>query len=284
MLTLLALGDYGADTEIRRQNTRMMREHWAHADATLGLGDNFYDWGVDSAHDPQWRSFETSFQPSRPFYAVLGNHDYLGSIDAQTTYQHHHPDSFWRMPSRYYDRVFADGLAHVFFLDTFTLCPHESLDCSLGMGRHGLGGGARDDQQYQWLNAALKRSTATWKIVVGHYPVFSSGLHGDTDELVRDLYPLLRRHDVDFYLSGHDHDLEFVRRGDVNFIVSGTGSFSTPTRPSEDTVHASDPPTHGFAVLQLTPTLARFGFHTNHRAHDSWWWSVPKHKNIFYRK
>lgn len=282
MLTLLAIGDYGTDTEIRRENARMMRA-WR-SDATLGLGDNFYQWGVESTDDPQWLAFEESFRLTRPFFAVLGNHDYLGNIRAQIAYTRARPDTMWRMPSRYYDKVMGNGIAHVFFLDTFTLCPRESLGCSLAMGRVGLGGGSRDEEQYRWLDDKLARSSATWKIVVGHYPVFSNGLHGDTPELVRDLYPVLRRHDVDFYLSGHDHDLEFIRRGDVNFIVSGTGSFSTPVRPSTtNTSYASDPSTHGFAVLQLTPTHARFGFHTSTNRH-AWWWSVPKHKNIFYRK
>ena len=184
-LTLLAIGDYGADTETLRQNARMMRQ-WASADATLALGDNFYNWGVQSVDDPQWRAFENSFRLTHPFYAVLGNHDYLGDVDAQIAYQHHHPGTFWRMPSRYYDKVL--GNAHVFFLDTFTLCPRESLACSLGMGRLGLGGGPRDDAQYQWLASKLARSTATWKVVVGHYPVFSNGAHGDTDELVPPSY------------------------------------------------------------------------------------------------
>jgi tartrate-resistant acid phosphatase type 5 len=45
----------------------------------------------------------------------------------------------------------------------------------------------------------------TWLIVCGHYPVFSVGSHGDTDELLVNLLPLLQQYKVDAYLSGHDH-------------------------------------------------------------------------------
>lgn len=45
----------------------------------------------------------------------------------------------------------------------------------------------------------------TWLVVCGHYPVFSVGGHGDTEELLSDLLPLLKRYKVDAYLSGHDH-------------------------------------------------------------------------------
>ncbi len=39
----------------------------------------------------------------------------------------------------------------------------------------------------------------------GHYPVFSVGSHGDTDELQDILLPLMEKYGVDVYFSGHDH-------------------------------------------------------------------------------
>ncbi len=46
------------------------------------------------------------------------------------------------------------------------------------------------------LEAALSRSPASWKLVVGHHPVISNGAAGDTRELVEQLEPLLIRHKV----------------------------------------------------------------------------------------
>ncbi|CAI5998114.1 unnamed protein product [Closterium sp. NIES-64] len=44
----------------------------------------------------------------------------------------------------------------------------------------------------QLLRAALASSTAAWKVVVGHHPIHSTGSHGNTPELIKFLYPLLK--------------------------------------------------------------------------------------------
>lgn len=45
----------------------------------------------------------------------------------------------------------------------------------------------------------------TWLLVVGHYPVFSKGEHGDISELTTYLLPLLEKYNVHAYFCGHDH-------------------------------------------------------------------------------
>jgi hypothetical protein len=42
-------------------------------------------------------------------------------------------------------------------------------------------------------------------LVAGHYPVYSMGEHGDTDELKNYLVPLLEKYHVNAYFNGHDH-------------------------------------------------------------------------------
>lgn len=282
MITFLTLGDFGRDTPIRRDNHRMMRL-FPNVDAVLSLGDNFYDYGVRSVDDPQWHTFQTSFPLWCPFYAILGNHDYLGKITAQIN----NPLPYWKMPSRYYEKKFhfegnsGDGV-HVFFLDTFTLSPYESRMCSMAMGMmdFDLYFSTPDRRQYEWLDEKLGQSQMTWKVVVGHYPIFSHGYHGNTDELVHNLLPILQKHKVDFYMSGHDHDLEFMRRDDIHFIVCGAGCSSTPVSHSHKTIYASDTSTHGFGVFDFTKHYARFGFQTNNG--KQMWYSVPKHKKISY--
>lgn len=59
------------------------------------------------------------------------------------------------------------------------------------------------------LQEATNRS-ATWIIMCGHYPVFSHGEHGDTDELKTYLLPLIEQYGVRLYLSGHDHISEHL--------------------------------------------------------------------------
>jgi hypothetical protein len=43
----------------------------------------------------------------------------------------------------------------------------------------------------------------TWLVVAGHYPVYSIGEHGDTDELKTYLVGLLEEYHVHAYLCGH---------------------------------------------------------------------------------
>lgn len=288
MITFLAFGDFGFHTPLREQNVQMMHQFKKQnkVDAILSLGDNFYNYGVKSTNDPQWQDFEKTFHPLQcPFYAVLGNHDYLGNIKAQMDYASIHKNTHWKMPFRYYDKTFIsdDGACvNVFFLDTFTLCPQESRLNSIAMGmldfdqlfRH------KDWEQYKWLERNLEKSTATWKVVVGHYPVFSNGHHGSNNDLITDLLPIMKRHGVDFYLSGHDHDLEFMRKEDINFIVSGTGCSSNPVSLSHQSIYASDSTTFGFHVMQFTNEFVRFGFITNQGT--QMWYSIPKHKNVHY--
>jgi len=45
---------------------------------------------------------------------------------------------------------------------------------------------------FQDLELALGESTAKWKIVVGHHAIRSVGHHGDTQELIEKLLPILQ--------------------------------------------------------------------------------------------
>lgn len=38
----------------------------------------------------------------------------------------------------------------------------------------------------------MKKSSAKWKIVVGHHAIRSVGHHGDTEELIKQLLPILQ--------------------------------------------------------------------------------------------
>jgi hypothetical protein len=65
-----------------------------------------------------------------------------------------------------------------------------------------------DKAQLAWLNESLAASTATWKIVIGHHPIVSSGAHGSNKGMEKHLLPVLQAHNVAAYLAGHDHHYE----------------------------------------------------------------------------
>ena len=116
---------------------------------------------------------------------VLGNHDYSGNTDAQLAYTR--KNKRWTMPARYYkiSKALPGSAADFFFLDT----QHLKRDDWFGRLFS-----EKPDEQLTWLEAELAASTARWKIVVGHHPVFSGGEHGDNDEMIRKLKPLLDRY------------------------------------------------------------------------------------------
>ena len=90
-------------------------------------------------------------------------------------------------------------------------------------------------RQMAWFEAALAASTAPWKIVVGHHPVYSGGQHGDTPYLVKHVLPLLEKHGVQVYFNGHDHDLQHLQAGKVNLFCTGGGS--RPRKNIKTTAH-----------------------------------------------
>lgn len=59
--------------------------------------------------------------------------------------------------------------------------------------------------QAAWLDARLKASSARWKVVTMHHPVFSSGSDRDSPANREILLPVLTRNAVDLVLQGHDH-------------------------------------------------------------------------------
>lgn len=72
--------------------------------------------------------------------------------------------------------------------------------------------------QAQWLDKVLTDNTQRWTIVLLHQPFYSPREGRENAELRDVLLPVVRRHDVDLVLQGHDHT--YGRRGE--------GSDATP--------------------------------------------------------
>jgi len=60
------------------------------------------------------------------------------------------------------------------------------------------------DEQYRWLERALARSDAQWKVVVFHRPLFPAGMTRESASLRRVLYPLLLRAHADLTVAAGD--------------------------------------------------------------------------------
>jgi len=252
-LNFLVLGDWGRNGEKDQQDVATQMAVAAKefkAGFVLAVGDNFYERGVESVTDSQWQtSFENVYSaPSLqvPWHAILGNHDYRGNCDAQIHYSR--TSRRWKMPARYFQRTEALGggrNADFFFIDTSPMA-ELGKDKLLPMAHlHSQDVG----KQIAWLDSALAASKAPWKIVVGHHPVYSGGGHGDTPYLVEHVLPLMEKHQVQVYFNGHDHDLQHLQAGRVNFFCSGAGSKIRPTAQTPRTRFAKG--CSGFAAVSL---------------------------------
>ena len=190
-----AVGDIGDGSENEASVARAILA--LHRQRPLGLllllGDVIYPNG-----DPvQMEKFR---RPYAPLLAAVETKTTLGNHDIKTD-----RDAFmaaFGMPARYY--TFTRGPAQFFAVDSSK--------------------GVIDGSQRAWLERALQRSRARWKIVFMHVPVFSSGIHGNNAALRSALQPLFDRYDVSLVLAGHDHDYERTTpiAGTV-YVVSGGG-------------------------------------------------------------
>ncbi len=242
-VSFFAVGDTGKSTSRRRRVIRRMVDQASRArlDFVVLLGDNFYDAGVRSVNDKLWqREFERPFgEPELqvPFYAALGNHDHLGSIQAQIDYSRLNPR--WRMPHDYHTfaKPIAEGCTAEFFvLDTLPI--HEDPESQKA--------------QIQWLRESLAASRADWKIVAGHHPIVSGGSHGGSSNVSKTLRPIFREYEIDLYMSGHDHDLQLHASEDGWLqLVSGAGSKVRKVYWISSTLYAAA--VAGFTWVVLTP-------------------------------
>jgi tartrate-resistant acid phosphatase type 5 len=230
-IRVLAFGDYGTGSPQQKQTADAIASyHRARPlDFVITMGDNFYTAGMESTTDPRWQTwFEDLYgHLGITFYASLGNHDWghPDSPAAEILYQS--KTNSWRMPASYY--TFTAGSVQFFALDTQSVAVSE--------------------KQIAWLDQELSRSTAAWKIVYGHHPIYTAGNYQDRPDLIEKLMPVMRKR-VDMYLAGHDHNLQALSPdGGVHFYIAGGGGAGLyAIRQHERTVFASS--ALGFAVIE----------------------------------
>ena len=159
-LNFLSVGDWGVVNEHQAAVAQQMGVYADQYDAefVVALGDNFYDNGVASTDDEQWQTtFDDVFTADSlqvPWYALLGNHDYRGSAQAQIDYYLDGVDDRWVMPDQFYTQVFGDGLLRLVVIDTVIIAPGE--DDEVIISEEQL---ARFDEQLEWLDQTLAENS-----------------------------------------------------------------------------------------------------------------------------
>lgn len=224
-LTFLVLGDWGRRGNPAQRTVAGLLDSKAReldSQFLVSTGDNFYNFGVGSVDDSHWRrSFEDVYSErvKSRWYAVLGNHDYGGSIGAQIQMTDRRPG--WRMCRRWWDeRLVQWPEIHLFFIDTVVWngregFPFKWLGSEIPKGDQAV--------QTQWLYDRLKASTARYKLVFGHHAIYSIGPHGGAMQL-KELDDVLRAGGATAYINGHDHCLYYIQKAGMHYVCSGAGS------------------------------------------------------------
>lgn len=189
-------------------------------DTILAVGDNFYHYGVtaDNAKGYFEHTFNNVYKGKQldkaKFYAVAGNHDHRGDVQAQINY----PLEKWVFPNHWYTftKDMGNGMtAQFIMIDTVELVGESYHDKknNIFVSATGPKNLQRAQSQWSFIENELASSTADFLFVAGHYPVYSPCSHGSTTDLVRYLKPLLEQYDVTAYIAGHDHCASYVDEG-----------------------------------------------------------------------
>jgi acid phosphatase len=216
LLRFISVADTGTgEAEQYAVAKAMTRYHEKHPfDLAILAGDNIYENGeIERIEAVFEKPYQRLLEEGVKFQACLGNHDIrTQNGDLQVRYPG------FNMQGRYY--TFRRDPVQFFALDT-----NKSADWST---------------QLAWLEEELRQSDATWKVVFGHHPIYSSGVYGVNETLIKTLTPLFKNYGVQLYINGHEHDYERTQAIEgTTYLVCGAGAKSRPVKRSEWTEYST---------------------------------------------
>lgn len=255
---VLFVGDTGKDNENHARVSSAIARSCQTEACTLGLlaGDNVYHEGLTYPEDPILEKvFDKHYKAlGFPFLVTLGNHDY-GKIAkdwkrGEWQLKHSEKNPQFYIPHYWYIHETPEAVFAV--LDTNRIYWKKD----------------RTVQKEMLIEAeALAKKENKWLIVVGHHPYLSNGEHGNAGKYEGWIFPYFVSGSeikkfveknvcgkADFYLSGHDHNLQVfdgnIAECDTRFIVSGAGADTTPLEARNKAEFQSE--ALGFFRLTLT--------------------------------
>ncbi len=200
-------------------------------DTILMAGDNIYTNGEFNKIGSVFaRPYKELIDRGVKFYAALGNHDVrTENGDREVNY----PD-FNMQGKRYYTHTHGD--VRFFALETNALVNPNAPDRAA---------------QLAWLDRELGASKAKWNIIYGHHNIYSVGVYGVNNVMVKDVTPILKKHKVKLWINGHDHNYQRSNPIDgTTYLVAGGGGASLyPVKPQSWTAFAKS--THSFGIVEV---------------------------------
>lgn len=206
-------------------------------------GDNIYNNGeIEKINAVFERPYQQLLKQGVKFQACLGNHDIRTNNGVpQTKYP-----GFNMQSRRYY--TFNRGQMQFFALDT----------------NHN----AEWKKQLVWLEKELAKSTATWKVVFGHHPIYASGHYGSNPVFIQRFTPLFKKYNVQLYINGHEHHYERTIAIDgTTYLITGSGAGTRDVGKNTWTAYSASQ--LAFAAYDVYPDRIEIkGIGTNHQIFD----------------
>ncbi len=229
MLRFVAVADTGAGDQNQFDSANAMAAYHRKNPYSLVTlaGDNIYNSGeMERIGIAFEQPYAALLKQDVRFQACLGNHDIRSQNgDPQVRYAN------FNMKGRYY--TYREKDVQFFVLDT-----NSNADWK---------------DQMAWLGAELGRSSAPWKVVYGHHPIYSSGVYGTNPEMIQMFASLFKKHQVQLYINGHEHHYERSASIDgTTYLVTGIGGASLrPVGRSKTTEYSVS--RYGFSAIEVYP-------------------------------
>lgn len=196
----VAYGDSRSNAEVHTAIVRAITT--LTPDFLLGTGDVVM--AGDSAQD--WKEFfaiERPLMRERCLFSAIGNHDLDRLPGGRSNYLRYLGKADGDQRRAYFS--FRWGNARLFVLDAMDVW---------------------DGEQAAWLRAELAKADnepgLNHRMVALHHSPYSSGHHGPNRAFVRANMPaLLREHQVELVLAGHDHLYERGEVDGIKYIITG---------------------------------------------------------------
>ena len=244
LLRFVSLADTGTGAKSQYAVAKAMARYQRQNEFNLAIlaGDNIYNNGeIEKINAVFERPYQPLLKQGVKFHACLGNHDIrTDNGDPQVSYPG------FNMPGRYY--TFRRDSVQFFALDT-----NHNADWK---------------NQLIWLDQELSRSDAPWKIVFGHHQIYSSGNYGLNQPLIKVLTPIFKKHGVQLYINGHDHNYERTRTiNGTTYLICGAGAGVRPVGRSAWTEYSASK--LSFAAFNVySDRIVISGIDTNNRVFD----------------
>lgn len=189
----------------------------------LSPGDQLHFHGVEHVNDPFWiTNFEIIYTHPQlmkaNWYAVPGNHEYKGNVDAFVAYNQISPR--WKMPSRYYELKFEldnDKTMRILMLDTTPMIDRY-IERSTEISNQNY------KKQLYWADSVLTSEKTDWNLILGHHPIYGNSNKNPSElqDMQERLNPILLKNGIDFYVSGHIHNFQHTKKegNPIEYIIN----------------------------------------------------------------